>query len=105
MCPVLFGRLVIALCLCHALDPCVAVTQIKVGVLMMSDINAPFSVQRAGPAVDIAFETVNSKVLNGSYRLVKVLRVFDRICDARYASGKMLLYTFKSYLYLCFIGS
>ncbi|CAG5116349.1 unnamed protein product, partial [Candidula unifasciata] len=87
ICSILFGRMMIALCLSHVITPCVAVIQIKVGVLLISDLNAPYSVQRTGPAVDIALETVNTRMLNSSYRLVKVLRVYDRICDARFASG------------------
>lgn len=67
---------------------CQVVTQIKVGVLLIADVNAPYSIQRAGPAVDIAMESVNTRMLNGSYRLVKVLRVYDDICDARFAAGK-----------------
>ncbi|XP_055899976.1 atrial natriuretic peptide receptor 1-like [Biomphalaria glabrata] len=62
------------------------VTGIKIGVLLISDINVPYSIQRTGPAIHIAVEKVNQNLMEG-YRLVTVIRVYDNLCDARYASG------------------
>nr|KAG5686052.1 hypothetical protein BaRGS_028430 [Batillaria attramentaria] len=64
-----------------------SVTEIKVGVLLIADSRVPYSVHRVAPAVDIALETVNRDLLNDSYRLVSELRIYDDICDARYATG------------------
>ncbi|KAK6973754.1 Nitrogen permease reactivator protein, partial [Biomphalaria glabrata] len=61
------------------------VTDIKIGVLLISDINVPYSIQRTGPAIHIAVEKVNQNLVEG-YRLVTVIRVYDNLCDARYAS-------------------
>lgn len=65
------------------------VTNIKVGVMINGDLTLPYSVQRTGPAVDIALEYVNTELLNESYQLVPILRIYDDICDARRASGKV----------------
>ena len=65
-----------------------AVTDIRVGVMLIDDRRVPYSVHRVGPAVDVAMATVNREHLNSSYRLVSVLRVYDDICSARYATGE-----------------
>ncbi|CAL1543500.1 unnamed protein product, partial [Lymnaea stagnalis] len=69
------------------LTPTQAVTQIKIGVMLINDTSVPYSVQRTGPAIDIAIATVNTEILNSSYQLVPVVRIYDSICDPRYASG------------------
>ncbi|KAH9495861.1 Nitrogen permease reactivator protein, partial [Bulinus truncatus] len=63
-----------------------AVTDIKIGILLINDTSVPYSIQRTGPAISIAMETVNARTLIG-YRLVPVIRVYDHLCDPRFASG------------------
>ena len=63
-------------------------TALRVGVMLINDIRVPYGVHRVGPAVDVAMATVNRELLNSSYRLVSVLRVYDDICSARYATGR-----------------
>ncbi len=65
------------------------ITELKVGVLVVSGSGAPYDLERCGAAIDMALEDVNNQLLrNLSYRLVKVQQQFGPVCDASQAPGK-----------------
>ncbi|XP_046567278.1 atrial natriuretic peptide receptor 1-like [Haliotis rubra] len=64
-----------------------AVTEYKVGVMLISGSDVPYSFERTGPAIRLAFQKVNREILNSSYQLVPVERPYDDICSARNATG------------------
>lgn len=64
------------------------VTEYKVGVMLISGSDVPYSFERTGPAIKLAFQKVNREILNSSYQLVPVERPYDDICSARNATGK-----------------
>ncbi|XP_048242362.1 atrial natriuretic peptide receptor 1-like [Haliotis rufescens] len=63
------------------------VTEYKVGVMLISGSDVPYSFERTGPAIKLAFQKVNREILNSSYQLVPVERPYDDICSARNATG------------------
>lgn len=51
----------------------VSVIEYKVGVLMTTKLDSPFDLERCGPAVDLALDVVNKKILaHHNVRLKKV---------------------------------
>jgi len=48
----------------------------NVGVLMVSNLNYPFDLERCGPAVDMALEEINEKFL--AQHKIKLLKVQKR---------------------------
>ena len=65
----------------------ICVTQIKVGVIIISGYGAPYDVERSGAAIQLAFEVVNRELLNDDYELVKIERHYGPKCDAALAPG------------------
>ena len=63
-------------------------TQLKVGVILISNNDSPFDIERAGPAMDIAFERVNREILNESFAITQIRHVYGDVCDAATAPGK-----------------
>ena len=63
------------------------VTEFKVGVIIISDSGAPYDVERAGAAIDLAFEKVNTEILNASYRITQIKKRYGPVCDAEKAPG------------------
>lgn len=59
----------------------------RVGVLLVGDSEAPFDMQRSGPAIDMAIDVVNSVHLNNSYRIEAVHIAYDNSCSAAAALG------------------
>ncbi|ELT87878.1 hypothetical protein CAPTEDRAFT_108671 [Capitella teleta] len=58
------------------------------GVFLITQEDAPYNVGRAGAAIDIAKERVNSELLTaGTHRLVVLLRTYGPMCDAAKAPG------------------
>ncbi|ESO97952.1 hypothetical protein LOTGIDRAFT_153062 [Lottia gigantea] len=73
--------------LCVGATYVTSVTEIKIGTLLISEHHAPYTMERVGPALDVAFDEINSNILNESYKLVQVKVAYDNICNARYATG------------------
>ncbi len=65
------------------------VVEYKVGVIIISDNGSPYDVERTGPAIELAFEKVNSDLLNDSYKLTPIRKIYGPHCDAAMAPGKM----------------
>ncbi len=65
------------------------VVEYKVGVIIISDNGSPYDVERTGPAIELAFEKVNSDLLNDSYKLMPIRKIFGPHCDASMAPGKI----------------
>ena len=63
------------------------VTEIKIGVVLISDRNIVYGYHRVAPAIDMAVERVNNDILNSSYRLVTVMRSYGPECDGSEAPG------------------
>ncbi len=63
------------------------VTEFRVGVIIISESGAPYDIERAGAAIDLAFEKVNQDILNASYRMVQIQRRYGPACDAEKAPG------------------
>ena len=61
--------------------------ELKVGVMLISNADAPYTMERVGPGIQIAINKVNSEILNSSYKLVPVARAYDNTCNARNATG------------------
>ena len=68
------------------------ITKIKVGVLLISQYGSPYDGERALPAIDMALEKVNNGILNSSYELVMVKRLYGRECSAANAPGNFSLF-------------
>ena len=64
------------------------VTEIKIGVVLISDRNLVYGYHRVAPAIDMAVERVNNDILNSSYRLVTVMRWYGPVCDGAEAPGR-----------------
>ena len=74
------------------------VTEIKIGVVLISDRNIVYGYHRVAPAIDMAVERVNNDILNSSYRLVTVMRSYGPECDGSEAPGRVTcLYLFIYY--------
>ena len=67
------------------------VTEIKIGVVLISDRNLVYGYHRVAAAVDMAVDRVNRDILNSSYRLVTVMRWYGPACDGAEAPGKSTL--------------
>ena len=65
------------------------VTDLHVGVLLISRYGAPYDAERTMPAIDLAVEYVNENVLNASYRMVPIRRPYGSQCSAARAPGKV----------------
>ena len=66
------------------------VTEFKVGVIIISDSGAPYDIERAGAAIDLAFEKVNREVLNTSYRITQIQKKYGPVCSAEKAPGESI---------------
>ena len=66
----------------------VSTSELKVGVMLVSDAEYPYTMERVGTAIRLAFHSVNAEILNGDYTLVPVERAYDDVCSARNATGK-----------------
>ena len=64
------------------------VTIFNVGVILISESGTPYDIERAGVAVEMAFEWVNRELLNSSYMINPVQRKYGPNCDAASAPGK-----------------
>ena len=67
---------------------CTAVTEIKIGVILINDRDLVYGYHRTAPAIDMAIERVNSEILNGSYRIVPEMRSYGPECDGAVAPGR-----------------
>ncbi|GAB1599922.1 atrial natriuretic peptide receptor 1-like [Argonauta hians] len=63
------------------------VTEIKVGVLQIDHKMYPFSIARIGPAIELGIKRVNNEMLNSSYKLTPLIRVFGDYCATGNSSG------------------
>ncbi|CAF4914638.1 unnamed protein product [Pieris macdunnoughi] len=78
-------------------------TVYKVGVLMASRLDSPFDLERCGPAVDIALDTVNEKFLaHHNIELQKVQESYPT-CSGALAPGLAADMHFKNDV-IAFIG-
>ncbi|KAJ2948360.1 hypothetical protein O0L34_g7597 [Tuta absoluta] len=78
-------------------------TVYKVGVLMASRLDSPFDLERCGPAVDLALETVNEKFLkHHGVELQKVQASYPS-CSGAVAPGLAADMHFKDEV-IAFIG-
>ena len=84
----LHQQILLVILFCNFLHLSETVTEIPIGVLILSEAGTPYDIERVGPAIDIAVEKVNSEVLNGSYRLRKVERRYDTVCTNNRAPGE-----------------
>ena len=66
-----------------------ALTEIKIGVVLISDRNLVYGYHRVAAAIDMAVDRVNNDILNSSYRLVTVMRLYGPVCDGAEAPGKL----------------
>ena len=74
---------------------CHAVTEIKVGVILISGSGAPYDYERTAPAIDIAVEKVNRELINNAtHLLVPLKRTYGPSCDAVQAPGELVLKVF-----------
>ncbi len=71
-------------------------TEIKVGVIVISRSGTPYDVGRSGAAIQMAFERVNAELLNDDYKLVKIERHYGPECDAALAPGRDYTYIRQS---------
>ena len=76
-------------------------TQLKVGVILISNNDSPFDIERAGPAMDIAFERVNREILNESFAITQIRHVYGDVCDAATAPGKFFSIVFNCLFISC----
>ena len=74
------------------------VTEFKVGVIIISDSGTPYDIERAGAAIDLAFEKVNREILNGSYHITQIQKKYGPFCNAEKAPGESMRGFLKSYL-------
>ena len=62
------------------------------GVLLTTQEDAPYSVERSAVAIDMAVERVNREYLNGgTHRLVTILKTYGPQCDSKLAPGEYTL--------------
>ena len=87
----LFGVLVVGCC---SVVVDADVIKLYVGVILETGSDSPDDMLRSGAAIDLAVEEVNSNILNDSYRLVAINRVFTGGCNATGAPGLFCLVLF-----------
>ena len=64
------------------------VTEIKIGLILISDTNLVYDYHHTAPGVDMAIERVNNDILNASYRIVLEKRWYGPACDGATAPGR-----------------
>lgn len=65
------------------------VEEVRIGVLLTTQKDAPYSVERAGVAIQMAIERVNQEYLTaGTVNLTYILQTYGPFCDATLAPGK-----------------
>ena len=64
-----------------------AVTEIKIGVILINDARLVYGYQHIAPAIDLAIQRVNNDFLNASYRIVPEMRSYGPQCDGSEAPG------------------
>ncbi len=62
-------------------------TVFNIGVILISESGAPYDLERAGVAIDMAVEEVNKNTLNASYMIQPIERKYGPVCDAAKAPG------------------
>ncbi|CAD5112905.1 DgyrCDS2112 [Dimorphilus gyrociliatus] len=61
-----------------------SITEIKVGVIIISDYGGPYDWKKSGSAIRLAFEKVNSDILNGTdYRVLPIEKQYGPGCDLK----------------------
>ena len=65
-----------------------AVTEIKIGVILINDTSLVYGYHHIAPAIDLAIQRVNNDFLNASYRIVPEMRSYGPRCDGSEAPGK-----------------
>ncbi|CAI9725727.1 atrial natriuretic peptide receptor 1-like [Octopus vulgaris] len=63
------------------------IIEIKVGVLGLDYEGYPFSIPRIGPAIEQGIERVNNDMLNSSFKLTPVIKVYGHYCATSKAPG------------------
>ena len=80
-------HLPLLLSLCFNLG--IAVTYVKVGVLLISENGSPYDYERTAAAIDLAAIKVNRDILNGTgYEIATIMKKYGPACDASTAPGK-----------------
>ncbi|KAI0213822.1 Atrial natriuretic peptide receptor 3, partial [Lamellibrachia satsuma] len=79
--PVVYFATFLAVCTAEA------VTEIKIGVILINDVDMVYGYHRTAPAIDMAIERVNNQILNSSYRIVTEMRWYGPDCDGAIAPG------------------
>ena len=73
-------------------DFCLSVTEFKVGVVVISKNGAPYDIERSGAAIRLAFDRVNTQILDPKkYRIKMIERTYGPACDAKSAPGNVTI--------------
>lgn len=71
------------------------VTEFKVGVIIIKDYGGPYDWRKSGSAIRLAFEKVNSDILNDTdYRIVAIEKQYGPGCNLKQTPGNHF-YIFK----------